>query len=114
MSFPYDWRIIDERVAGDSRSRLGRMDKSETVFCTLDGAMFGRIYPKEYLQLGCILNKRSFNVAMNHVHSLDLHYEPTAQLPRFNRAEYLRFDLGMRMDHDTQQVIPDFDWHFPE
>jgi len=114
MSFPYDWRIIDERVAGDSRARLGRMDRYETIFCTLDGALFGRIYPMEHESLGCILNMRSFNVAMNHVNSLDLHYEHSSPLPRFNRAEYLRFNLSARSDFDTPQIIPYYDWQFNE
>ena len=112
MTLPRDWRIIDERVAGDSRARLGSLDEDETILCTNDGAIFARLYPSDVFQLKCIVNRKSLNIALNYVHSLELIDEDPSPLPRYNYVQFARFDLVADIDRKKVVDEVDYSWTF--
>jgi hypothetical protein len=108
MTFPSDWRVIDERVAGDSRSRLGRIDPDETIFATYDGAIYGRIYPTGLYTLAAIINLHSLSIAFNHAHTVNLLGDLVDELPKFNYMRHDRYELTRNTNTELPNIIPDY------
>ena len=107
-----DWRKIDERVAGDSRNRLGGLDPYGTIFSTSDGAIFGRIYPVNILDLNLVVNKQSLEIALLHAHSLRLQKEEFADLPDFNKKDFALYNVIEKEVIDSTELLQYNRWTY--
>jgi hypothetical protein len=108
LTYPSNWGVVDERVAGDSRIRLGRIDPDETIFATYDGAIYGRMYPTDLYTLGAIVNRHSLSIAFNHAHTGNLLGDLVDELPKFNHLQHDRYDMIRNMKTELPNIIPDY------